>query len=216
MIFDIAIKKTLKSKKSSFTLDVQFCSNNQCITLFGPSGIGKSLTMKAIAGLLTPDSGHIHIEKIPFFDHKKNICLPTQKRKVAYLFQNYALFPHLTVEQNVGFSLTKGILNSVKKANKEKVYFWLEKFHIAHLGKLYPYALSGGQQQRVALARAVISQPNILLLDEPFSALDKPLRKEMREEIKQLQQELNIPMLLISHDEEDIVSMGGEAFYLPQ
>lgn len=214
MIFDIDIQKTLTSQKRRFDLNIQFRSNSQCMTLFGPSGIGKSLTVKAIAGLLTPDSGHIKINQTIFFDHNQKIMLPARERKVAYLFQNYALFPHLTIEQNIGFSLNKGILNRLTSSNKAKIYYWLEKFHLEHLGKQYPHTLSGGQQQRVALARAVVSEPSILLLDEPFSALDKSLRQQMREEVKTLQEELNIPMLLISHEEEDIVSIGGEVLHL--
>ena len=214
MIFDIDIQKTLCSQDRKFDLNIQFRSNSQRMTLFGPSGIGKSLTVKAIAGLLTPDTGHIKINQTVFFDHQQKIILPAQARKTAYLFQNYALFPHLTIEQNVGFSLNKGVFNRLTASNKDKIYYWLEKFHIEHLGKQYPHTLSGGQQQRVALARAVASEPNILLLDEPFSALDKSLRQQMREEITILQEELNIPMLLISHDEEDILAIGGEVLQL--
>lgn len=214
MIFDIDIQKTLCSQNQKFDLNIQFRSNSQRMTLFGPSGIGKSLTVKAIAGLLTPDAGHIKINQTTFFDHHQNIILPARARKTAYLFQNYALFPHLTIEKNVGFSLNKGVFNRLTASNKDKIYYWLEKFHIAHLGKQYPHTLSGGQQQRVALARAVISDPSILLLDEPFSALDKSLRAQMRGEIMALQEELNIPMLLISHDDEDILAIGGEVLQL--
>lgn len=214
MMFDIQIHKTMVSPGRTFVLDNTVRSNESCVIMYGPSGIGKSLTIKAIAGLLTPEAGRIAINGQVFFDSDKGIDLTPQERNVGYLLQNYALFPHLTVEQNVGFGLSSKWTNRVSAANREKVWFWLEKFQITNLAKQYPHQLSGGQQQRVAMARALITNPTLLLLDEPFSALDKKLRQHMREEVGALHQEFKIPMLLITHDEDDINAFPGQVFDL--
>ncbi|MBK1781459.1 ATP-binding cassette domain-containing protein [Advenella sp. WQ 585] len=211
MIFDINIQKKLVSASRTFMLDTQVCSHQDQVILFGPSGVGKSLTIKCIAGLLTPDSGGIKIKNRVLFDKEKNINIVPQERHVGYILQNYALFPHLTIEQNVGFGLNrKGLFNTVSRDNRENIYHWLDRFQITDLARQYPGQLSGGQQQRVALARALIIEPEILLLDEPFAALDKKLRIHMREEVKELQEELKIPLMLITHDEEDIKAFSAD------
>jgi molybdate transport system ATP-binding protein len=214
MMFDFHIHKTLTSPGRTFVLDTQVCSAQSCVIMYGPSGIGKSLTIKAIAGLLTPDAGHISINQRMLFDHVGGVNLTPQERQVGYLLQNYALFPHLSVEKNVGFGLSDAWTNRLSAANRERVWHWLEKFQITNLAKQLPHQLSGGQQQRVAMARALITNPTLLLLDEPFSALDKKLRQHMREEISALQQEFNIPMLLITHDEDDISAFPAQVFDL--
>lgn len=211
MIFDINIQKKLVSASRTFMLDTQVSSQQEQVILFGPSGVGKSLTIKCIAGLLTPDSGSIKIKNRVLFDKEKNINIVPQERHVGYILQNYALFPHLTIEQNVGFGLNrKGLFNTVSRDNRENIYHWLDRFQITDLARQYPGQLSGGQQQRVALARALIIEPEILLLDEPFAALDKKLRIHMREEVKELQEELKIPLMLITHDEEDIKAFSAD------
>lgn len=210
MMFDINIQKTLVSPGRIFELHHRFQSARECVIMFGPSGVGKSQTIKAIAGLMKPDAGFISINGNVLFDSANGIDLSPQQRNVGYLLQNYALFPHLSVEQNVGFGLNTTWFNKVTAEQREKIQYWLDKFQIAALSRLYPSQLSGGQQQRVALARALIRQPRLLLLDEPFSALDKTLRKHMREEVNALQQELHIPMMLITHDEEDIHTFDAE------
>ncbi len=199
------------SASRTFMLDIQVRSHREQVILFGPSGVGKSLTVKCIAGLLTPDSGTIKIKNSVLFDKQNNINIAPQARNVGYILQNYALFPHLNIAQNVGFGLNrKGWLNRITPENHEKIHHWLERFQIADLARQYPDQLSGGQQQRVALARALIIEPELLLLDEPFSALDKKLRMYMREEVQELQEELKIPLMLITHDEEDIQSFSAE------
>ncbi|GAA4406567.1 ABC transporter ATP-binding protein [Advenella faeciporci] len=211
MIFDIAIRKKMLSASRTFMLDIQVRSHREQVILFGPSGVGKSLTVKCIAGLLTPDSGTIKIKNSVLFDKQNNINIAPQARNVGYILQNYALFPHLNIAQNVGFGLNrKGWLNRITPENHEKIHHWLERFQIADLARQYPDQLSGGQQQRVALARALIIEPELLLLDEPFSALDKKLRMYMREEVQELQEELKIPLMLITHDEEDIQAFSAE------
>lgn len=199
------------SASRTFMLDIQVRSHREQVILFGPSGVGKSLTVKCIAGLLTPDSGTIKIKNSVLFDKQNNINIAPQARNVGYILQNYALFPHLNIAQNVGFGLNrKGWLNRITPENHEKIHHWLERFQIADLARQYPDQLSGGQQQRVALARALIIEPELLLLDEPFSALDKKLRMYMREEVQELQKELKIPLMLITHDEEDIQAFSAE------
>ena len=209
MHLELDIRKTLYSGKQSFTLDIAFTSESQKIMIFGPSGSGKSMLLQNIAGLMTPDKGHIRISGKTLFDAERKINLKPQERNLAYLFQHYHLFPHLTVRQNVGFSLKKGIFNPSRNFDDKRVRKWLEIFELLKLADHYPHQLSGGQQQRTALARALITEPEVLLLDEPFSALDQTLRQKMREEIDELQQTLEIPMMLISHDPDDLNFFNG-------
>lgn len=168
-MLDISIQKTL----GEFTLDVAFQIEKGIVGILGPSGCGKSLTLQSIAGLLTPDTGKITINNRTLFDHTTRTNLPTRLRKVGYVFQNYALFPHLTVKGNIGFGL-KGVS---KDHQESKINKMLEVIQLSHLSNRYPHELSGGQQQRVALARTLITEPDILLLDEPFSALDQHVKK---------------------------------------
>ena len=203
-MFDIYIEKHLVSTYRAFQLNVTVKTDNEVVVVVGPSGSGKSLTIKAVAGLLSPDAGHVHINGRTLFDSKSKINLPVQDRHVAYIPQNYALFPHLTVEQNVAFSLKRtSWTNHLNGKQRAIVMDILEKFKIADLAKQPTQLLSGGQQQRVALARALISEPSVVLLDEPFAALDKNLRTYMRREVQEIQKTYAIPMMLITHDEED-------------
>jgi molybdate transport system ATP-binding protein len=213
-MFDIRIHKTLHASDRTFVLDTAIVTDQSCAILFGPSGVGKSLTVRATAGLLTPDRGHIKVKEQIFFDSDQGINLTPQARKVGYLLQEYALFPHLSVLNNVGFGLHHGWSNRLTPPMREKVILILEKFEIAHLAHQFPHQLSGGQQQRVAMARALITEPNLLLLDEPFSALDKKLRMHMRDELSAIQSEYAIPMLLITHDEDDIQAFHAQVFDL--
>ena len=214
MQLDLDIHATLRSGKRSFNLHVQCTSSSQRIAVFGPSGAGKSMTLKAIAGLFTPSEGHIRLNGRTLFDSAAGINLAPQQRNVAYLFQDYALFPHLTVRQNVGFGLRRGWLNPRARTRLEKVDQWLDAFHLQELAHQYPDELSGGQRQRVALARALVSDPAALLLDEPFAALDPALRVKMRLELSQWQQRLEVPIILITHDPEDARILGEHVLYL--
>jgi molybdate transport system ATP-binding protein len=214
MQLDLDIRATLRSGKRHFDLQVQCTSSSQRIAVYGPSGAGKSMTLKAIAGLFTPEAGHIRLNGRTLFDSAAGINLPPQQRNVAYLFQDYALFPHLTVRQNVGFGLSRGWFNPRARAKLDQVEHWLAAFDLQELAQQFPDQLSGGQRQRVALARALVAEPNALLLDEPFAALDPALRVSMRLELSQWQQRLEVPMILISHDPEDARILGEHVLYM--
>jgi len=204
MIWDVSAQKLLQHGRRSFTLDITFASDARRLVLFGPSGAGKSQTLQLLAGLSLPDRGHIRVDGCTLFDSERGIALPPQQRSLAYLFQDYALFPHLTVLQNIAFSLRSGWLNPARALKHEAVARWLEAFELEPVAHQYPAQLSGGQRQRVALARALVAEPRALLLDEPFAALDRALRLRLRAELLELQARLDMPMLLITHDEEDI------------
>ena len=214
MQLDLDIRKTLQSGKRTFQLDVQLRSDAQRTVIIGPSGSGKSQTLKAIAGLMKPDSGHIRLGGRTLFDAQAGIDLSPQTRNVAYLFQDYALFAHLNVRQNVGFGRVRGWLNPRARKRDAAVDYWLKAFHLEEVAHQFPDELSGGQRQRTALARALVAQPDALLLDEPFAALDPALRIAMRAELDALQRRLQVPMVLITHDPEDARVFGGQVLQL--
>ena len=205
MLFDIVLHKKLPS----FGLDIALRSDARRLAVVGPSGSGKSLTLQMLAGLLKPDGGHIRVNGGTWFDERIN--LPAQKRRVGLLFQDYALFPHLTVAQNIDFGLARGLSNPSKRPS-EKARYWLEMLRLERVAGHYPQQISGGQKQRTALARALITEPELLLLDEPFSALDADLRTHTRNEVLQIQQASGIPMILITHDRVDAEVLADEVW----
>jgi molybdate transport system ATP-binding protein len=208
MSVDISIRKQLASGERRFDLDIAFASDSRRIVLFGPSGSGKSLTLRTIAGLLRPDVGRIVLDGRCLFDSATGIDLAPQQRKVAYLFQDYALFPHLTVAQNVAFGLRRGWLNPSKRSVPDAARHWIGAFELEQVASSYPSEISGGQRQRVALARALTCEPGIVLLDEPFAALDPALRDRMREELSTWQARLDLQLLVITHDPADVQALG--------
>ncbi|MFM0667603.1 sulfate/molybdate ABC transporter ATP-binding protein [Paraburkholderia sediminicola] len=210
MLLAVDIRKTFQSAERRFTLDVAFKATSQRVVLFGPSGAGKSLTLQAIAGLLRPDEGSIVLHGNALFDSARGVDLKPQARRLAFLFQDYALFPHLNVRQNIGFGLQQGWLNPRKRIAHPQIDYWLEALELKSVAGNHPAQLSGGQKQRVALARALVAQPQVLLLDEPFSALDSALRRRMRRELSELQTRLDIPMVLITHDPDDVAAFGDQ------
>jgi molybdate transport system ATP-binding protein len=204
MQIHVNIAKTLKSRGRQFTLQSSFSSEEKFVVLFGPSGSGKTITIRAIAGLLSPDRGRIIVGGRTLFDSSRHINIPTRHRKIGYVLQDYALFPHLTVEKNVGFGLRTRWPLTLSKPDRIRVEDFLEMFELQPLAKSFPRDLSGGQRQRVALARALICQPDLLLLDEPFSALDPLLRGKLRDGLMHIQNQFQIPVIMITHDPEDI------------
>ncbi|MTV40964.1 ABC transporter ATP-binding protein [Duganella radicis] len=208
MQISLDISKTLRSGERTFQLEACFASAGQRVVVYGPSGAGKSQMMKALAGLVTPDRGRIELAGRCLYDGLGGINVPARERNVAYLFQDYALFPHLNVRQNIGFGLQRGWRNPRAAVEGEAIRYWLQAFELEPVAHQFPHQLSGGQRQRVALARALAPQPAALLLDEPFAALDPGLRERMRAELDALQRRLAIPMLLITHDPEDVRVFG--------
>ena len=202
-------KKIHRLDGKDFNLQVKLQTNHPRTIIMGASGSGKSLTLKAIAGLITPDHGHISIADNVLFDEQQQINLPPQKRKLAYVFQDYALFPHLNVRQNIACGIKQGLLNPAKNCRQTEVEYWLDAMQLNPVANEYPATLSGGQRQRVALARALITNPQAILLDEPFSALDTQLRVQLRRELREWQEKLALPMLLITHDPEDAAAFDG-------
>jgi molybdate transport system ATP-binding protein len=202
MKLDVRMRMRLKAEDRLFQLEVVFQSAKDLIVIFGPSGAGKSVTIQAIAGLIKPERGRIVLDGRVLFDSESGVNLAARARNVGYVFQDYALFPHLTVAQNVAFPLQPSLWDGA--AGATAVQEFLAKFDLADLGTSYPRQLSGGQRQRVALARALIRKPDILLLDEPLAALDPVLRGKTRGELLKLQQSFAVPMVVITHDPADV------------
>lgn len=212
--WDVDVRRRLQHGDRRFDLAVQWRSAAQRLVLFGPSGAGKTQTLQMIAGLARPDRGHIRLGGTALFDAAGGVDLRPQARRLAYVFQDYALFPHLTVRQNVAFGVRRGWLNPGRQVRHAAVDRWLDAFSLASLAGLYPDQLSGGQRQRTALARALVAEPRALLLDEPFAALDRGLRRRLRGELSRLLGELQLPMILITHDEEDVEDLADEVVHL--
>jgi ABC-type Fe3+/spermidine/putrescine transport system ATPase subunit len=186
------------------SLDV---NDSEVVTLLGPSGCGKSTTLCMVAGLEVPDRGDIFFRDRAVVLSSRRVCLPPDKRNLGMVFQSYAIWPHMTVEENVGFPLR--VRRFPRREIRERVEHVLELVGMAGLEDRPAPLLSGGQQQRVALARALVTEPQFLLLDEPFSNLDAKLREQMRLEVKLLQRRLNIAVLFVTHDQVEALSMSN-------
>lgn len=192
MSLSVAIKKKLKG----FSLNIAFDLETVPTGILGPSGCGKSMTLRCIAGLDKPDTGRIVLNGRTLFDSDKGIDIPCRERRTGFLFQHYALFPHMTARENIGFGLT-GLTSRDRTA---KIDPMLEAMGLHELGNRLPHQLSGGQQQRVSLARCLVSEPEILLLDEPFSALDTHLKHQMLETVLKGLSGFKGDTLFVSHD----------------
>jgi len=205
MAIYVDIKKTI----GNFTLDVSFEADHETLSLLGGSGCGKSMTLRCIAGIVTPDEGIIRINDHVVYDSKKHINLKPQKRRVGYLFQNYALFPNMTVAENimVGLEREHGMSRTRRRQIAEE---YIERLHLTGKSDCYPSQLSGGQQQRAALARILVSQPDILLLDEPFSALDASLRWEMEQEVRQTIRDYQGTTILVTHNRDEVYRLSDK------
>jgi molybdate transport system ATP-binding protein len=205
----VDIQKTYCCGGREFRLDATFAVTGNRAVLFGPSGSGKTLTLRALAGLLRPDAGAISVDGHIFYDAAKGVFVPPRERRIGYVFQDYALFPHLTVRQNVAFGLSS-LWGRISRQAAGRVEDMLELFAIQGLADLRPARISGGQRQRVALARALVCEPAALLLDEPFSALDIPLRQKVRAELAGILSRLDIPLVMVTHDPADVAFFGGD------
>ncbi len=208
---DVELQLAVSDGRRSFDLSVAFRTDAAFVALYGPSGSGKTLTLQAMAGLLQPQAGHVRIAGQTLFDSRAGIDLPASARRIGYLFQHYALFPHLTVRQNVAFGLTSWRRRRPAAAQRQRIEELLQGFGLAGLADSHPHTLSGGQQQRVALARALACEPALLLLDEPFAALNPMLREELRGELSAVCRSAAIPALMITHDVDDALALADEA-----
>lgn len=186
-------------KLAEFDLDVSFQVNDNILGLMGASGSGKSMTLKCIAGIEMPDQGRIVLNDRVLFDSEKKINVPIQKRNVGYMFQSYALFPNMNVYENISVGLRARIVKDVDIV-AQKV---MKQFKISELASRYPKQLSGGQKQRVALARLMAYEPDVLLLDEPFSALDEDLKEDLLRELKS-ELQISKPVIFVSHNKEEV------------
>jgi len=197
------IEVHISKKLEGFHLQVDFESDDKQIGILGASGSGKSMTLQCIAGIAMPDSGRIVVDGKIFFDSSQKINLPARDRKTGYLFQNYALFPHMSVLENIMSGMVKSI-NPDKKSRIDKGTKLIRKFGLEGLAKRLPYTLSGGQQQRVALARMMAYEPSVILLDEPFSALDGFLKEKMQYEMMEMIKDYKGTILMVSHSRDEI------------
>lgn len=203
MEIHVNIAKTLQSKGRGFVLQSSFSSEEKFVVLFDPPGSGKTMTIRAIADLRAPDRRRIVVGCRTLPDTSQGINIPARHRKIGYVLQDYALFPHLTVEKNVGFGLRTCWPLRLAKPDRIRVEEFLEMFELRLLANSFPRDLSGGQRQRTTLAWALICQPE-LSLDEPFSALDPLLLGKLRDGPVYIQNQFQIPVIMITHDPEDI------------
>jgi ABC-type Fe3+/spermidine/putrescine transport system ATPase subunit len=206
------LRKTFDGKAlRHFHLDIEFSAPSGVTVIFGPSGSGKTTVLQCLAGLLKPDAGTVRLGSETLFDCARKINLPPQERRVGYVFQDLALFPHMRAAENVAFGIRQ---RSERK--QELVRDIMERFHIAHLSSHRPDELSGGERQRVALARALVIQPRLLLLDEPFSALDDELKLAIIADLKTWLEQNQIPVLLVTHDREEARMLGGRMLLMKE
>jgi molybdate transport system ATP-binding protein len=201
-----------------FRLDVDFTAPSGVTILFGHSGSGKTTCLRAVAGIVTPDEGRISLDERRYFDSAYGINLPIQRRRVGFVFQDYALFPHLTAEQNVAYGVRAGESGGghSKAAKREKALELLSLLGIEYAARQYPRELSGGESQRVALARALASDPAVVLLDEPLSAVDAKTRARLLVEIKATQKRTGIPFLYVTHSVAEVVEIGDHLIVLDE
>lgn len=203
------LKVRIKKILPDFDLEMDFEVKNNITVLFGPSGCGKTTTLRCIAGLERPDAGKIMLDDQSFFSSVEKIFIPPRERGVGYMFQDYALFPHMSVESNILYGVKKKD-NTSQQLYRELIYL-LKIEPLIHRGIKQ---LSGGEKQRVALARALMANPKILLLDEPLSALDSETRLELQDELKNMQSIWGIPFIMVTHDREEAEKLSDQTIYM--
>ncbi|MFN7065954.1 MAG: sulfate/molybdate ABC transporter ATP-binding protein [Aquificaceae bacterium] len=205
----IRVKKMLHGVRGDFWLDVGFeVGVGEFVVLLGPSGSGKTTLLRTIAGLERPQEGYVEVNGLVWLDSKKGIDLPPQKREVGFVFQDYALFPNMSLLENVMYGM--------RRKNKEKAVELLRKVRLEALKDKKPTQLSGGQRQRTALIRALAREPQVLLLDEPLSTLDTHLRAQMQEELRSFQREYAIPILMVTHDREEAIRLADRVIRIEE
>lgn len=210
LVWDVVLQRALRGGPDAFALDVRWQSAARRVVLFGPSGAGKTQTLRGIAGLLRGAQGRVAVAGRTLMDSALGLDLPAAERRLGLVFQDHALFPHLSVRQNIAFARHRGWRNPPRRAGDPIVEGWIETFGLGPVADQLPGRISGGQRQRTALARALAQAPDALLLDEPFSALDRPLRARLREELLGVQAALGLPLLLITHDDEDVAALAED------
>lgn len=204
-MLDVDIQKKLEF----FELDIKFTVGNILLAIQGMSGSGKTTILNCISGIKTADKGHIRLNNRILFSSNDNINMKIKDRNVGYVFQNYALFPHMTVRENILFGVDK------KNINYEKELSYIsDMMKIRHLMDKYPSEISGGEKQRVAFARAMITRPDILLLDEPFSALDEDLKEDIYKDLLNIKKSQNIPIILITHNKNEAKILADKIIYI--
>ena len=206
------IRKSFAARADSgaFSLDLEFQAAAGVTVLFGPSGSGKTLTLDSIAGFMRPDEGRILLDDDILFDGAAGVCLAPQRRHCGYVFQNYALFPHMTLRQNLEFAVeTRPRLERHRRVNE-----MLERFRLQDAVGRRPHEVSGGQRQRCSIARALIGSPRVLLLDEPAQGLDSVLRNELYDALRQVRADFKTPMILVTHDLDECFELGDEMIIL--
>jgi len=204
------IEFSAKLHRKNFDLDVNLELQKRVTGLFGPSGAGKSTLLSIIAGLIKPDIGRLIIDEECLFNSKAGVNIPTHQRRIGLIFQEGRLFPHLTVQHNLayGFNLLE------KQQQRFSLDQIVELLEIAHLLKQRPHQLSGGEKQRVAIGRALLSSPRLLLLDEPLASLDDRLKSQILPFLKRVAEEINIPMIYISHSMEEVQQITKNIVYI--
>ncbi|MGB9161366.1 MAG: molybdenum ABC transporter ATP-binding protein, partial [Candidatus Sulfotelmatobacter sp.] len=206
------IRKRFASTEREFSLDVEFNAGPGFTILFGPSGAGKTTLLDCVAGLATPDAGRISIGERILFDANTSVQVPVARRGLGYVLQDLALFSHLTVEQNTEY----GLAHLPRSARKQRATAMLQEFRIDHLRQQLPAKISGGERQRVALARALVTDPCILLLDEPLAALDASTKARIIDDLRRWNQVHRIPILYVTHSREEVTALGERVLVMDQ
>lgn len=203
----MSISVDIEKRLGAFTLRLAFEAGSETLALLGESGCGKSMTLRCIAGIVRPDRGRIEVDGVTVFDSEKHIDLTPQRRRMGLMFQNYALFPNMTVLQNIRAGARR---ERDRQKRERQVSAVMDSFGLGELASRYPHQLSGGEQQRTALARILVSAPAALLLDEPFSALDAHLRFRLEREVRAVIREFGKTVLLVSHDRDEVFRMADK------
>jgi len=206
----MALEVQIQKKLRDFTLDVSFSAGNEPLSILGASGAGKTMLLRSIAGLERPDHGKIALDNRVLFDSQVHLNVPSRERRIGMLFQNYALFPHLTASENIRF----GLEGLPREEQSKRIADLVQRIHVSGLENRSPRELSGGEQQRVALARALAIEPEALLLDEPLSALDTHLRSQMEVQLQETFQTFRRPALLVTHNMEEAYRLGAHLLVL--